>query len=180
MRQPAVSHGFAELYLHGATLVALAPACLVAVGVIAPKLGLMSEGVGVGLVAMEWVPHVALASVAAGFFGVLVAMLAGFSKFWLRALLVLAITTATLFAYVWDREGRQPTAGVQAALRCGGTGAPGLGPVSGRFPALPHLHLAQSLHFCYKPKSKIAFGSVVLIAFSLESGPSRPQPSPKI
>ncbi|MBB3892477.1 fatty-acyl-CoA synthase [Phenylobacterium haematophilum] len=117
MRQPAVSHGFAELYLHGATLVALAPACLVAVGVIAPKLGLMSEGVGVGLVAMEWAPHVALASVAAGFFGVLVAMLAGFSKFWLRALLVLAITTATLFAYVWDREGRQPTAEVQAALR---------------------------------------------------------------
>lgn len=79
---------------------------LVAVGVIAPKLGLMSEGVGVGMLAMEWAPHLALASVAAGIFGVLVALLAGFSKFWLRALLVLAITTATLFAYVWDRSGR--------------------------------------------------------------------------
>lgn len=79
---------------------------LVAVGVIAPKLGLMSEGVGVGMLAMEWAPHLALASVAAGIFGVLVALLAGFSKFWLRALLVLAITTVTLFAYVWDRSGR--------------------------------------------------------------------------
>ena len=117
MRQPAVSHGFAELYLNGATLIALAPACLVAVGMIAPKLGLMSEGVGVGLVAMEWAPHVALANVAGGFFGALVAMLAGFSRFWLRALLVLAITTATLFAYVWDREVRQPAVEAQVTLR---------------------------------------------------------------
>ncbi|KQW72941.1 hypothetical protein ASE17_08235 [Phenylobacterium sp. Root77] len=117
MRQPAVSHGFADLYLHGATLVALAPTFLVAVGVIAPKLGLMSEGVGVGLIAMEWAPHFALGSVAAGFFGVLVAVLAGFSKFWLRALLVLAITTATLFAYVYDREVRQPAAVAALSLR---------------------------------------------------------------
>jgi fatty-acyl-CoA synthase len=117
VRQPAVSHGFADLYLHGATLVALAPAFMVAVGVIAPRLGLMSEGVGVGLVAMEWAPHVALASVAAGFFGVLVAMLAGFSQFWLRALMVLVITTTTLFAYVWDREVRQPAAEAQMTLR---------------------------------------------------------------
>lgn len=110
VREPAVSHGFADLYLHGATLVALAPTFLVAVGVIAPKLGLMSEGVGVGLVAMQLAPHVALASVAAGFFGVLVAVLAGFSRFWLRALLVMTITTATLVAYVYDREGRSHAA----------------------------------------------------------------------
>ena len=115
-REPAVSHGFADVYLKGATLVALAPAVLVAVGVIAPRLGLMSEGVGLGLLAMEWAPHFALASVAAGVFGVLVAVLAGFSRFWLRALVVLAITTATLFAYVWDREVRQPAAD-QAMLR---------------------------------------------------------------
>lgn len=108
VREPAVSHGFADLYLHGATLVALAPTFLIAVGVIAPKLGLMSEGVGVGLVAMQLAPHVALASVAAGFFGVLVAVLAGFSQFWLRALLVMAITTVTLFAYVWDRQAPAP------------------------------------------------------------------------
>ena len=30
VRQPAVSHGFAELYLNGATLIARAPACLFA------------------------------------------------------------------------------------------------------------------------------------------------------
>ena len=95
----------------------MAPAFLVVVGVVGPRLGLMSEGLGVGLLAMQWAPHVALASVAAGVFGVIVAVLAGFSRFWLRALLVLAITTTTLFAYVWDREVRQPTAEAQAALR---------------------------------------------------------------
>lgn len=116
-REPAVSHGFADIYLSGATLIALAPAFLVVVGLVGPRLGLMSEGVGVGLLAMQWAPHVALASVAAGVFGVIVAVLAGFSRFWLRALLVLAITTATLFAYVWDREVRQPAAEAQVTLR---------------------------------------------------------------
>ncbi|MBA4014079.1 MAG: hypothetical protein C0481_19630 [Phenylobacterium sp.] len=114
-RERAVSHGFADIYLTGATLIALAPAFLVAVGVVAPRLGLMSEGVGIGLLAMQWAPHIALASVAAGAFGVLVALLAGFSRFWLRALLVLAITTTTLFAYVWEREVRQPAAAVADA-----------------------------------------------------------------
>jgi fatty-acyl-CoA synthase len=93
---------------------------LVAVGVIAPRLGVMSEGVGVGMLAMEWAPHLALASVAAGIFGVLVALLAGFSAFWLRALLVLAITTVTLFAYVWDRQrgpGETAPVAVEASVR---------------------------------------------------------------
>ncbi len=93
----------------------MAPAFLVVVGVVGPRLGLMSEGLGVGLLAMQWAPHVALASVAAGVFGVIVAVLAGFSRFWLRALLVLAITTTTLFAYVWDREVRQPDSAAQVA-----------------------------------------------------------------
>ena len=84
---------------------------------VGPRLGLMSEGVGFGLLALQWAPHVALASVAAGAFGVIVAGLAGFSRFWLRALLVLAITTTTLFAYVWDREVRQPAAAEQVAAR---------------------------------------------------------------
>jgi fatty-acyl-CoA synthase len=45
---------------------------------------------------------------------VLVALIAGFSRFWLRALLALVITTATLFAYVWEREVHVPAVEAQA------------------------------------------------------------------
>ncbi len=77
---------------------------MVAVGWAGAKSGLLSPEFGLSRMAYEWAPHVALGSVAAGVFGVIVAMLAGFQRFWLRALLVLTITTMTLLAYVWDRQ----------------------------------------------------------------------------
>ena len=80
----------------------MAPGMMVGVGLLAPRLGL--GGPAFETLAFSWAPHIALASVAAGVFGVLVALLAGFSRFWLRALLALVITTATLFGYVWDRQ----------------------------------------------------------------------------
>ncbi|WP_312161524.1 hypothetical protein [Phenylobacterium sp.] len=110
-----ISRRFADVYLHGATLLALAPAVLVAVGVIAPRLGLMSEGVGIGVLAMAWAPQLALAGVAAGILGVAAAVWAGLARYWLRALLVLAITTATLCAYVWDRQSGAAQAAPPAA-----------------------------------------------------------------
>jgi hypothetical protein len=103
-----VSERFADLYLHFATITAMAPALLVAVGMIAPRLGLMTEQFGMEVLAFQWAPRIALSSVAAGLFGVIVVLVSGFSHLWLRALLALAITTATLFAYVWDREVRRP------------------------------------------------------------------------
>ena len=114
---PPVSERFADLYLRFATLMALAPALLVIVGLSAPRLGLMSERFGVEVLAFEWAPRIALSSVAAGIFGVIVALVSGFSHLWLRALLALAITTATLFAYVWDREVRRPEAARELSTR---------------------------------------------------------------
>ena len=104
VRPPAVSQRFADLYLHAATLVALAPALMVAIGWTGARLGLLSTEFGLGVMAHQWAPHVASGSVAAGIFGVIVAFMAGFSRFWLRAVLVLVITTVTLFAYVWERQ----------------------------------------------------------------------------
>lgn len=88
---------------------------MVVAGVLGPRLGLVSPQLGPALI-FGWAPQVALASVAAGVFGVLVALLAGFSRFWLRALLALVITTMTLFAYVWDREVRTPEPAPPASM----------------------------------------------------------------
>jgi hypothetical protein len=49
---------------------------------------------------------------------VVVALFAGFRRFWLRVLLVLAISAATLLAYVWQRQveiGAQPAPAAAAA-----------------------------------------------------------------
>ena len=110
MRPEAISRRFADLYLHAATLIALAPAAMVAVGWGGTKLGLLSAEFGLGVLAYQWAPHVASGSVAAGIFGVIVALMAGFSRFWGRTLLVLLITTVTLFAYVWAREAQPSVA----------------------------------------------------------------------
>lgn len=101
-----------------ATLIALAPALMVAVGWIGSAAGLLAPRFGLGVLAYQWAPKLALASVAAGVFGIMVALAAGFSRFWIRALLVLAITTATLLAYVWDRQ-QPPRPAAQPAVAQG-------------------------------------------------------------
>lgn len=98
-------------------MLALTPAILVGVGLLAPRFGLMSEAFGLRVLVLDWAPRIALASVAAGLFGVVAAYLADFSRFWLRALLALAITTATLYGYVWDREARRQEAVASALVR---------------------------------------------------------------
>jgi fatty-acyl-CoA synthase len=111
-----VRGGFADVYLTFATLVALAPAAMFATGVIGSQLGLAQDGLHV--LAFEWAPRIALTSVAAGLLGVVVALFAGFRRFWLRVLLVLAISAATLLAYVWQRQveiGAQPAPAAAAA-----------------------------------------------------------------
>lgn len=89
---------------------------MVAAGWGGTRLGLFSAEFGLGVLAHQWAPHVASGSVAAGIFGIIVALMAGFSKFWGRALLVLVITTVTLFAYVWVREA-EPAAVAAAAVQ---------------------------------------------------------------
>lgn len=114
-----ISRRFADLYLHAATLIALAPAAMVAVGWGGSRLGLLSPEFGLGVLAYQWAPHVASGSVAAGIFGIIVALMAGFSRFWVRALLVLVITTVTLFAYVWARD-VQPSVAVSVQSTASG------------------------------------------------------------
>ena len=50
VRPPAVSQRFADLYLHAATLVALAPALMVAIGWTGARLGLLGTEFGLGVV----------------------------------------------------------------------------------------------------------------------------------
>ena len=63
---------------------------------------------GVMMLLSKKVDGIALASVVAGVFGVVAALAAGFPRFWMRALVALVITTATLFAYVWERSAGSP------------------------------------------------------------------------
>ena len=81
---------------------------MVAVGTLAPRLGLGRDPYALQGVLFDLAPQIALASVVAGVFGVVAALAAGFPRFWMRALVVLVITTATLFAYVWERSAGSP------------------------------------------------------------------------
>ncbi|WP_421934911.1 long-chain-fatty-acid--CoA ligase [Phenylobacterium sp.] len=96
--------GFAGFYLNLATLVALTPALMVGAGMLGTRSGLMDWKTGLGVIALEWAPKVALVAVAAGLLGVIIALFSGFGRFWARALLVLAICGATFGAYVWARQ----------------------------------------------------------------------------
>jgi len=108
---PRVSPGrarFADLYLKLAAIVAITPAVMVGVAFLGVQLNLMGRPDFVRL-ALDLAPQVALISVATGVAGLAVALLAGFNRFWLRGLIVLTISAATLGAYVVARH-----AGAQA------------------------------------------------------------------
>ncbi len=99
---------FADLYLKLAAIVAITPAVMVGVAFLGVQLNLLDRPAFVRL-ALDLAPQVALISVATGVAGLAVALVAGFNRFWLRGLLVLSISAATLGAYVVAR-----TAGAQA------------------------------------------------------------------
>ncbi|WP_340647381.1 long-chain-fatty-acid--CoA ligase [Phenylobacterium sp.] len=96
--------GFAGFYLNLATLVALAPALMVGAGMLGTRYGLMDWKTGLGVIALEWAPKVALIAVAAGLLGVIIALFSGFGRFWARALMVLILCGATFGAYIWARQ----------------------------------------------------------------------------
>jgi fatty-acyl-CoA synthase len=108
--RPAPRRGFADLYLTLAAVLAAVPAALLIAGLIGVQIGLSDWKGGFGLFVLEWAPRLALASVAGGLIGLVVALMSGFSRYWRRALLVLAITTATLAAYVWSIRPAAPVA----------------------------------------------------------------------
>jgi len=108
---------FADLYLKLATIVAITPAAMVGVAFLGVQLNMLDRPAFVRL-ALDLAPQVALISVATGIAGLAVALMAGFNRFWLRGLLVLAISAATLGAYAVARNaGAQAPPAVQSASR---------------------------------------------------------------
>lgn len=91
----------AEAYLAFALLLALGPAALLAVGYLAVETGQSDWRGGLGLFVLDWAPRLALAGVAGGAVALVVALLAGFRRYWRRALVILAITAITLGGYLW-------------------------------------------------------------------------------
>ncbi|WP_309644822.1 long-chain-fatty-acid--CoA ligase [Phenylobacterium sp.] len=108
---------FADLYLKLATIVAITPAAMVGVAFLGVQLNLLDR-LAFARLALDLAPQVALISVATGIAGLAVALMAGFNRFWLRGLLVLAISAATLGAYAVARSaGAQTPPAVQSASR---------------------------------------------------------------
>ncbi len=97
----------AGAFLYLVILVALAPAAMVAAGAVGTRFGLWDwqDGFTAMLVngparGVGWAPAIALVSVGTGLIGLIVALFAGFSKLWGRALTALLISIATIGAFV--------------------------------------------------------------------------------
>jgi fatty-acyl-CoA synthase len=88
--------GFTSGLLDLAVLIALAPALLVGAGALGVKLGVIPLALGYDQMTLDWAPKAAMLGVATGVLGLIFALFGGFSRFWKKALLALAITVATL------------------------------------------------------------------------------------
>jgi len=102
-----------DRYMDLALLVALAPAAMALVGAFATKFGLITEQQGFDAMLVQgpteslgWAPAIALVGLLTGIIGVLVAVFAGFSRLWGKALLALLVTALTWGAFIglglWD------------------------------------------------------------------------------
>jgi fatty-acyl-CoA synthase len=92
--------GFTSGLLDLAVLIALAPALLVGAGALGVKAGVIPLALGYDQMTLDWAPKAAMLGVATGVLGLIFALFGGFSRFWKKALLALAITVATLGAMV--------------------------------------------------------------------------------
>ena len=90
------SGGLTAILLDLAILVALAPALLVAAGALGVKFGVFPLAMGYDQMSLDWAPKAAMLGVATGVLGLIAALFGGFSRFWAKALLALAITVGTL------------------------------------------------------------------------------------
>ena len=95
---PGLRIGRAVLNL--AIVIALAPTILMLVAGAGVRSGLMRWDAGFGYAAASLAPLLALVSVGAGLVGLIVAVVLGLGRFWLRALFALAISAATMAGYV--------------------------------------------------------------------------------
>jgi fatty-acyl-CoA synthase len=96
--------GWASTYLDFAVLVALTPAILAGGGALGVKLGLIDLTLGYNAMTLDWAPRAALASVATGLIGLVIALFAGFGRLWKGALLALLLTGATFGVMFWGKS----------------------------------------------------------------------------
>jgi len=87
-------------FLNFAIVVALVPAILMLVAGAGVGAGLMRWDAGFGYAAARLAPMVAFASIGVGLAALVVAIVLGLGRFWLRALFALAVSAATMAGYV--------------------------------------------------------------------------------
>ena len=96
--------------LNLAVVLALGPAILMAVAALGVVWGVMDWREGFAAFAAWASPRLALATIATGVLALIAALLADFDRMWLRALLALSLSAATLAGYVWSRASPAPPA----------------------------------------------------------------------
>lgn len=100
-RRPALK--FVRRGLNLAIVLALGPSILMAVAGAGVWAGLMDWSEGFAAFAAWASPRLALVTVAAGVLALIAAIFADFDRLWLRALLALSISAATIGGYVMTR-----------------------------------------------------------------------------
>ena len=101
---PPVKGGLVAGYFNLTTLLALLPGLMVGAGMLATRFGLMDWKTGLGLLALTYAPKVAVAAAAAAALGLILALLTGFKRHGLRAILVIVLVAGTFAAYLYARQ----------------------------------------------------------------------------
>jgi fatty-acyl-CoA synthase len=91
-----------------AVVVALGPAIFIAVAAFGVWIGVMDWREGFAAFAAWLSPRLALATIGTGLLALLAALFADFDRLWLRALLALSLTAATIGGYLWSRTAPAP------------------------------------------------------------------------
>ncbi|MET0294965.1 MAG: hypothetical protein ABW042_08100 [Phenylobacterium sp.] len=97
-------------FVDAAIVAALGPAIFMAVAAFGVLGGIMDWQSGFAGFAAWLSPRLALATIATGMAALIAAVSADFDRLWLRALLALSLSAATLAGYVWSRADRPPPA----------------------------------------------------------------------
>ena len=102
--KPSASRPWLRRYLNFALVLALAPA-LIILGVAAlSQAGVISNSKGFGLDLLHLAPGLAQLSVLTAVLGVIGAAIAGFRRFGMKALLILALAAATVGFFAWAKQ----------------------------------------------------------------------------
>lgn len=99
---------FARRALDLAVVASLSPAIFIAVAAFGVWIGVMAWTEGFAAFAAWLSPRLALATIATGIAALIAAVAADFDRLWLRALLALSLTAATIAGYLWSRAGPAP------------------------------------------------------------------------